>query len=257
MWVFTVLMPPGGWKVSPRRAIGGGRRRTGHNGGMATASGETHGYPAKRQAIMDAAAEVFLREGYTRASVDAIAAVAGVSKQTIYNHFGDKERLLLAVTAAVQDVVLKQQEAMLATARERLFKADSPQRLREELIDLTTQWIRLVMSERLSALRNLVYSEALRQPGLAESWQANGPRRIFPQLGALLADLGAAGILDIPPQIAAVPGRLAHQLTGAASYEVQTSDVYVKHHRLPDSSAEARASVGHGVDFFLRAYAPR
>lgn len=224
---------------------------------MATVSGETHGYPAKRQAIMDAAAEVFLREGYTRTSVDAIAAAAGVSKQTIYNHFGDKERLLLAITSAVQDAAVEQQTEVLAAARERLFKADGPQRLREELVDLTAQWIRLVMSERLSALRNLVYTEALHQPQLAESWQRNGPRRIIPQLGALLADLGEAGILDIPPDVAAAPERLAHQLTGSASFEVQSSDVYVKHHAMPESAAETRAAIGHGVDFFLRAYAPR
>jgi TetR/AcrR family transcriptional regulator, mexJK operon transcriptional repressor len=224
---------------------------------MATVSGETHGYPAKRQAIMDAAAEVFLHEGYTRTSVDAIAAAAGVSKQTIYNHFGDKERLLLAITTAVQDAAVTQQEAVLAAARERLLKADGPERLREELIDLTTQWIRLVMSERLSALRNLVYTEALHQPRLAENWQRNGPRRIIPQLGALLAELGAAGILDIPPEVAAVPERLAHQLTGSASYEVQSSDMYVQHHAMLDGSAATRAAIGHGVDLFLRAYAPR
>ncbi|TGB14694.1 TetR/AcrR family transcriptional regulator, partial [Streptomyces palmae] len=59
--------------------------------------GRPHGpQPAKRQAILDAAVTVFLREGYQRAGVDVIAAAAGVSKQTVYNHFGDKERLFLA-----------------------------------------------------------------------------------------------------------------------------------------------------------------
>ncbi|MFI9327733.1 TetR/AcrR family transcriptional regulator [Kitasatospora sp. NPDC052868] len=53
--------------------------------------------PEKRQAIARAASTVFGREGYTRASVDAIAAEAGVSKRTIYNHFGDKEKLFLSV----------------------------------------------------------------------------------------------------------------------------------------------------------------
>ncbi|WP_406201551.1 TetR/AcrR family transcriptional regulator [Kitasatospora sp. NBC_01560] len=53
--------------------------------------------PEKRQAITRAAGTVFGREGYTRASVDAIAAEAGVSKRTVYNHFGDKEKLFLSV----------------------------------------------------------------------------------------------------------------------------------------------------------------
>jgi len=78
--------------------------------------GRGRGYPAKRRAIMDAAAQAFLREGYTRASVDAIAAAAGVSKQTVYNHFGDKERLLVAVTAAIQGEVVRQLEELLDAA---------------------------------------------------------------------------------------------------------------------------------------------
>ncbi|MGW6914386.1 TetR/AcrR family transcriptional regulator [Kitasatospora sp. NPDC054939] len=53
--------------------------------------------PEKRRAITRAASTVFGREGYTRASVDAIAAEAGVSKRTVYNHFGDKEKLFLSV----------------------------------------------------------------------------------------------------------------------------------------------------------------
>ena len=54
------------------------------------------GSPAKRSAIVRAALEVFLREGYARASVDAIAATAGVSKRTIYDYYGDKEQLFLS-----------------------------------------------------------------------------------------------------------------------------------------------------------------
>src|ERR1044072_5705797 len=52
--------------------------------------------PAKRRAILDAAIQVFTDLGYARASVDAIAAAAGVGKQTVYGHFGDKEQLFLA-----------------------------------------------------------------------------------------------------------------------------------------------------------------
>jgi AcrR family transcriptional regulator len=40
---------------------------------------------------------VFCREGYAGANIDMIAAEAGVSRQTIYNHHGDKEKLFVAV----------------------------------------------------------------------------------------------------------------------------------------------------------------
>ena len=47
----------------------------------------------KRRAILDAATTVFLRNGYLGTSMDEIAALAAVSKQTVYKHFADKERL--------------------------------------------------------------------------------------------------------------------------------------------------------------------
>ena len=47
----------------------------------------------KRSAILDAATTLFLRNGYRGTSMDEIAALAGVSKQTVYKHFADKESL--------------------------------------------------------------------------------------------------------------------------------------------------------------------
>jgi AcrR family transcriptional regulator len=48
----------------------------------------------KRSAILEAATTVFLDNGYLGTSMDEIAALARVSKQTVYKHFADKERLL-------------------------------------------------------------------------------------------------------------------------------------------------------------------
>src|SRR5205823_14953845 len=47
----------------------------------------------KRRAILDAATQVFLSKGYLGTSMDEIAALAEVSKQTVYKHFADKEAL--------------------------------------------------------------------------------------------------------------------------------------------------------------------
>src|SRR5438477_89804 len=47
----------------------------------------------KRRAIVEAATAAFLRDGYRGTSMDEVAAKAGVSKQTVYKHFADKERL--------------------------------------------------------------------------------------------------------------------------------------------------------------------
>jgi len=59
----------------------------------------------KRRAIVEAATTVFLRNGYLGTSMDEIAALAGVSKQTVYKHFTDKERLFSQiVTATVNEL---------------------------------------------------------------------------------------------------------------------------------------------------------
>src|SRR5699024_11635152 len=55
----------------------------------------------KRLDILDAAREIFLREGFDLTSMEAIAVEAGVSKQTVYNHFDGKEDLFRAFVRTV------------------------------------------------------------------------------------------------------------------------------------------------------------
>src|SRR3546814_6944716 len=51
----------------------------------------------KHEAILEAATRVILEQGYAAASMDTIAQEAGVSKQTVHNHFGSKEALFNAI----------------------------------------------------------------------------------------------------------------------------------------------------------------
>ncbi len=52
----------------------------------------------KHRLIMEAATAVFLKKGYLGASMDEVAATAGVSKQTVYKHFADKGRLFREIS---------------------------------------------------------------------------------------------------------------------------------------------------------------
>src|SRR5512139_183620 len=56
----------------------------------------TDAVPVKRRNILGGARQVFAEQGYERATVDVIAARAGVSKATVYNHFQDKKALFVA-----------------------------------------------------------------------------------------------------------------------------------------------------------------
>src|SRR2546425_4547113 len=70
----------------------------------------------KRRMIMEAATTLFLRNGYQGTSMDEIAALAAVSKQTVYKNFADKERLFSDIVLGVAGAV----ESFLQTVRDTL-----------------------------------------------------------------------------------------------------------------------------------------
>lgn len=82
----------------------------------------------RRRRLLDAALAVFLREGYQGASMERVADEAGVSRQTLYNYFDDKEELFLALVEErkIGDN-LPRLEAALAT----IATADTETGLRE------------------------------------------------------------------------------------------------------------------------------
>ena len=63
----------------------------------------------RRQAILDAADEIFLEAGFQAASMAAIAARVGGSKGTLYNYFPSKEDLFLACVSRHCEALRQQQ----------------------------------------------------------------------------------------------------------------------------------------------------
>jgi TetR/AcrR family transcriptional regulator, mexJK operon transcriptional repressor len=151
--------------------------------------------PAKHAAILKAATEVFLREGYARASVDAIAEAAGVGKQTVYGHFGDKQRLFLAVVEHAHDT-------------SPLDRADLIRDTGDPRADLTAaaKWlIRAVTAPEIAALHRLTIAELTHHPELQRSWRDDERGQgIIAAIAAYLAGCDRRGTLAVPdPQTAA------------------------------------------------------
>lgn len=93
------------------------------------------GLTGKRQAILDGALTVFARDGFTRASIDAISAEAGVSTRTIYNHFTDKAALFLAV---IQESATRAADVQIAIIDRHLRKVTD---VEADLIEFGLDWV--------------------------------------------------------------------------------------------------------------------
>src|ERR1700730_16941489 len=74
----------------------------------------------KHRAIVEAATTAFLKKGYLGTNMDEIAALAAVSKRTVYHHFVDKDRLfseiVLATTDRIDGLVLLVADSLSDTA---------------------------------------------------------------------------------------------------------------------------------------------
>jgi TetR/AcrR family transcriptional repressor of mexJK operon len=129
----------------------------------------------KRQAIIDAATTLFLRDGYRSTSMDQIAAQAAVGKQTVYKQFGDKEQLfreiVLGVTANSEAIITD------LTSVVRRGEIDSLADLRAVLTDLARRYIDGVLRPNVLSLRRLIIAEAERFPDLARTYFEQAPSR--------------------------------------------------------------------------------
>lgn len=197
---------------------------------------------AKRQAIVRAARRLFLRDGFG-VGMDAIAAEAGVSKVTVYNHFGSKEALFTAVITSALDEPLGHASS---AALEGLAQADD---LRTALIDAARAWVHAVRTnEDVIALRNLVAAEQHRFPELGRAWRGHGPEGHHPAVAGALRALADQGRLVIPDLEAAII-----QLYALLVFPHMVFSTYGT--RIDDDLTGRLVS--SGVDMFLAYYGPQ
>jgi TetR/AcrR family transcriptional regulator, mexJK operon transcriptional repressor len=151
----------------------------------------------KRQAILEAATTAFLSSGYLGTTMDEIAALAAVSKQTVYKHFADKESLFSEI------VVSTVNEAGEPTYDDVLNLRDSGD-VEADLRDLARTLLARVMQPRLLQLRRVVIGEAGRFPELGRTFYELGPGRTIGALAGAFERLAERGALQFDdPQLAA------------------------------------------------------
>jgi len=195
----------------------------------------------KRRAILDAATEIFLRNGYLGTNMDEIAAQAAVSKQTVYKQFAGKEPLFLAIV-----------DRMTGNAGDQVQRdirdPDTPDDVEAYLLDYADRQLSIVLTPRLMQLRRLVIGEAGRFPELGRALHAGGPGRAIAGLAATFARWGDRGLLAIDdPYVAAT--HFNWLVMGAAV----NGAMLLGDEAIPDAETLHRQAVD-GVRVFLAAY---
>jgi AcrR family transcriptional regulator len=195
--------------------------------------------PDKRQAILDGALRRFASDGYTRASIDAIAAEAGVSTRTIYNHFGDKARLFEEVIRTSAEQAAARQIAIIDRHLVKIVD------LERDLIDFGREWAwnnRHDTAPHWALIRQVNAEREHIPPAALDAWREAGPRRVEATMTKRLdaiAERGAAAFPDVR--------RAAIHLLLLLSPDNLRGDA-------EDADLEVDAMVRSGVGVFLHGY---
>lgn len=194
----------------------------------------------KRAAILEAAKQLFVRQGFDGTSMDAIANKAGVSKLTVYSHFRDKETLFS------EAVRCKCEEQMPPE----IFMADLRGPIRKQLLTIARAFFGLITSEDAVAIHRTIVANAQQSPKLAELFWEAGPKRTQLAFQNFLRDEVAAGKLDIPDL-----HRAASQFFCLLKGEYHARAEFGCCE--PFTQRDTDEHINATVDLFLRAYAPR
>ncbi|WP_104088466.1 TetR/AcrR family transcriptional regulator [Arthrobacter sp. GMC3] len=125
----------------------------------------------RKTAILDAAAQLFIRNGYGQTTVDQLASAAQVTKRTIYSYFGDKS----AVFAAVIE-------------RFRLDSVSGSPTKADSLAETSARIVYALHSEHAVGLHRLMIAEAAHFPELAAAFYASGPSGYMASIAAMLPE---------------------------------------------------------------------
>ena len=197
-----------------------------------------------RAVILDAALAQFAEHGYLGASLDAVAERAHVSKKTVYNVFGDKERLFRAVIGQAIETA-EGFSARTAAALAEIAEVEP------ELRDAVIGMARTILTGPVIRLRRLLIGEVDRFPEFADEYYRRAPDRMMGVLAETLTRLDALGRLDIDD-----PVRAAEHLAFLAVGAGLDRALFRPTDRPTDSVTAIDARASAGVDAFLAIYGP-
>lgn len=194
--------------------------------------------PRTGMRIFEAARTLFISRGFAETTMEAIAQEAGVSKATLYAHYGNREDLF---TAVISEGTARFSEDVLSAVAE-------TKDLRTRMEHLARAVLDLLLSPDAVAINRIVSAEARRFPELGKLFYDNGPSMLLGKLAAVLEEEMSDGLLRRSPSHDA-----ARHFVGLVQ-----SDLLLRA-MLGDNSALSRSeqedAITAGVRIFLAAYA--
>jgi TetR/AcrR family transcriptional regulator, mexJK operon transcriptional repressor len=140
----------------------------------------------KRQKILNAAADLFLSHGFENTSMDQVAVDAGVSKQTVYSHFGNKEELFSSII---------EYKCVINDLTDELFDYDLP--VADVLAELAEHFTNLVMSDEAIKVKRVCVAETPQRVKVSKLFWNAGPERLTRCLAQYLTEQNKRGNVQI------------------------------------------------------------
>jgi AcrR family transcriptional regulator len=188
----------------------------------------------RKGSILKAAIDLFLKNGYSRTSVNMIIARSGGSKATFYSYFPSKDVLLRAV---VDEIVSNREEPDLGHSED----------IRTALVTFAKQRLRIVFSRQHQALLGLIIAERERFPDIARMYYELGPKRSHDQVVEYMRGLEQRGRLDIENA-----EESAEFFIGMLLHQWYISQLYLRSPTPTPAAMQQRAE--HVVGRFLEAF---
>lgn len=157
---------------------------------MSTTDTEDPRVVRSRAIILAAATDHFVSRGFVGANVDVLAAEAGVSKRTVYNLYGGKEKLFRAVL----DEAIETAERFTSDLAAGLAVGSD---LDGDLERIAVRLSDAVLGGRIVPLRRLLIGEGDRFPEIARDYYQRAPGLVMDTLAGLIARLADEGRLDV------------------------------------------------------------
>lgn len=193
----------------------------------------------KREAILDAAQSLFAERGIDGVPIEAIAARSGVSKVTVYGHFGDK--------ATIFDSIVARETERLRDTLSANLPADGT--LQDRLTAFGMALIAMLTQPCHLALDRAVSLEAQRNPTLGRRFFDAGPGQVRKLLSAMIAKAQTEGDIAVDDPEYAAEDLLALWL-GFDAMERRFCG------GCDPCEADIRTHVARAVRLFLRGHAP-